>query len=207
MTFIYSASAQHALAEEHLSREQVGVPRTFLLLVLMGGLLGCGGAGSSKGSQNPPSPPPNLGGGAVSQPIAVAVGAGQTVSGINITVTTPASNPPPNAEVLGVANLTGAGQAFNTGGALAQGASNRVLLFGPGLSGAMIVTITGPVGAGGATDITVSDVQSITATDNTPGISFEASVSPSASLGCRTVVLRAPNGDVTTFTGGLEVVP
>jgi len=103
--------------------------------------------------------------------------------------------------VLGVATLTGSGDAFNTGATIAQGATMRVLLFGPGLSGSMQVSITGPA------DITVSNVQTIKATDGTPGIAFMAAAAPNAALGGRTVVLQTANGDVTTFTGGLEVVP
>ncbi len=172
--------------------------RNLFVVTLLGALAGCGGAGSSKAPINTP-PPPNLGGGPVSPPVAVGVTAGQTVSGINITVVSPASSPAPNAQVLGVANLTGPGEAFNTGGTISRGATQRVLLFGPGLSGTMTVTITGP------TDITVSGIQTIKATDGTPGIAFTATATANASLGARTVVLQTSNGDITTFTGGLEV--
>jgi hypothetical protein len=65
----------------------------------------------------------------------------------------------------------------------------------------MQVTIRGPA------DITVSNIVSITSTNNTPGISFVAVVGANAALGARTVVLQNTQGDVTTFTGGLEVVP
>jgi hypothetical protein len=77
----------------------------------------------------------------------------------------------------------------------------RVILFGPGLNGQMQVNIAGPA------DITVSSITGIQATDNTPGISFMATAKPNAALGARTVFLQNTNGDVTTFTGGLEVVP
>ncbi len=137
----------------------------------------------------------------MTKPTVVSVAAGQTASGINITVATPASSPPPNAEVLGTAGLTGTAQAFNTGATITRGTTQRVLLFGPGLSGSMQISVTGPA------DITVSSPVSIKATDNTPGIAFSATVAGNAALGCRTVVLQATNGDITTFTGGLEVVP
>lgn len=76
-----------------------------------------------------------------------------------------------------------------------------MILFGPGLSGNMTVTLSGP------SDISVSNIQSISSTMNVPGISFSAAVSSSAALGARTVVLQSPNNDITTFAGGLEVVP
>jgi hypothetical protein len=177
------------------------VYRTSLLVILVGILAACGGTAGSKSPANPPPPPPNLGGGSVAAPVVVTVAAGQAVTGINLTVETPASTPPPNAQVLGVANLTGPGEAFNTGGAIPRGSTKRVLLFGPGLSGTMTVTITGP------NDITISGIQSIKATDGTSGVAFTAAAVATASLGCRTVVLQATNGDITTFTGGLEVVP
>jgi len=77
----------------------------------------------------------------------------------------------------------------------------RVLLFGPGLNGQMQVRIGGPA------DVTVSSITGVQATDNTPGISFMATVSGSAALGARSVFLQNTSGDVTSFTGGLEVVP
>jgi len=74
-------------------------------------------------------------------------------------------------------------------------------LFGPGLSGSMTVSLSGPA------DIAISNIQSITSTTNVPGISFTAAVGSTAALGARTVVLQATNNDITTFAGGLEVVP
>jgi hypothetical protein len=65
----------------------------------------------------------------------------------------------------------------------------------------MQVTIAGPH------DITVTNMQSIQATDNTPGVAFTAAVSANAALGARTVYLKDTNGDITSFTGGLEVIP
>lgn len=165
-------------------------------------LAGCGG-GSSTTTPTPsagtPSPP--AGGGSVSTPRVVTVGQGQTVSGIDIAVDSPASSTAPNAQNLGVNPLTGQASASNTGGVIHRGASNRVVMFGPGLAGTMTVKIGGP------SDITVSDVRSITATDNTPGISFTAAAAGSAALGVRTVYLQSTNNDITVFTGGLEVVP
>ncbi len=124
-----------------------------------------------------------------------------TASGVDITVPAPASSTVPNATVLGVADLTGSATAFNTGSLIHRGTTRRVVLFGPGLSADMQVIIRGPA------DIQISNLQSIMATDNTPGISFTAAVASGAALGSRTVVLQTSNGDITTFTGGLEVVP
>jgi hypothetical protein len=65
----------------------------------------------------------------------------------------------------------------------------------------MQVSITGPG------DVVISNIQSIQSTNNTPGIAFSAAVSSDAALGARTVILRATNDDITTFSGGLEVTP
>jgi hypothetical protein len=97
--------------------------------------------------------------------------------------------------------LTGSGSAYNTGDIIHRGQTARVLLFGTALSGDMQVVIRGP------SDIAVSQIVSIQSTNNTPGLSFVATVSPTAALGARTVVLQTAQGDVTTFTGGLEVAP
>ena len=77
----------------------------------------------------------------------------------------------------------------------------RIILFGPGLNGQMQVRLSGP------TDITVSGITSIQASDNTPGIAFMAAAAGNAALGARTVYLQNASGDVTSFTGGLEVIP
>lgn len=130
----------------------------------------------------------------------VQVAAGQTASGVNISVPAP-SGTPPNAVDLGVAGLTGSASAFNTGDVIHRGATMRVVMFGPGLTGDMQVTILGP------NDIQISNVRGTTSTDGTPGIAFTAAVSGNAALGARTVVLQTSSGNITAFTGGLEVVP
>lgn len=83
---------------------------------------------------------------------------------------------------------------------MSRGSSKRILLFGPGLTGSMQVRISGPG------DITVSNQAGVQATDNTPGIAFTVTATPGAALGARTVYLQNASGDVTAFTGGLEIV-
>ncbi len=175
---------------------------TPLCLLGLAGLLACGG--NAKSPTNSPTTPTTSGTGVtnpVNSPAVLNTSAGQTAGGVDITVVPPGGSPPPNAQDLGVAALTGSATAYNTGNVIHRGATMRVVLFGPGLSGNMRVTIRGP------NDIQVSNITGTTATDNTAGISFVATVSSSAALGARTVVLQTPQGDVTTFTGGLEVVP
>jgi hypothetical protein len=65
----------------------------------------------------------------------------------------------------------------------------------------MTVTITGPG------DITVGALSSITATDGTPGVQFPITLIGTTALGARTIVMKDTKGDITTFTGGLEVTP
>src|SRR5438067_12581742 len=113
---------------------------------------GCGGLKSSptNTTTNTPaptpvsSPPAGTGGGPVNAPALVSVGPGQSVSGIDIGVPTPAGNPAPNAQVLGVAPTGAGGSAFNTGSVIHRGTTMKVLLFGPGLTGDAVVTIGGP---------------------------------------------------------------
>ncbi len=174
--------------------------RLSLTFLIAACLIGCGGNASSRSA---PSIPTGGSGGASGGPSSasiVQVSAAQNAAGVNISVPAPAGTPP-NAEDLGVAPLSGAASAFNTGDIIHRGSSMRVVLFGPGLSGSMTVSILGP------NDIQISNVAATSATDNTPGVSFTATVASNAALGARTVVLQASNGNVTTFTGGLEVVP
>jgi hypothetical protein len=166
----------------------------FLFPLLMGVTACGGGSGGSTSGGGGGGGGNGGGGGAVGQASIINVSAGQTTAGVDIAVASPASTPTPNAESLGTGNT-----ASNTGATVSQGTTTTVLLFGPGLNGNMQVTISGP------SDITVTNIQSITATDNTPGVSFSAAVASNAVLGARTVLLRDSKNDITSFTGGLEV--
>ena len=165
-----------------------------LLLVPLCFVVGCGGGSSSSSGSGGTGGV--TGGGSVTAPTVVAVAGGQNSSGVNIAVVAPASTTSPNAESIGIGN-----SAANTGTTISQGSTQTVILFGHGLSGNMTVSLTGPA------DIAVSNIQAIMSTTNVPGISFTAAVSSSAALGARTVILQAANNDITTFAGGLEVVP
>jgi hypothetical protein len=118
--------------------------------------------------------------------------------GTDITVSAPASNPAPNAQALG-ATTDSHGTAENTGTIVTRGSTVTVLLFGPGLSGSMQVTISGP------SDIAISQIHGIQSTTGVPGIAFQAVVAANAAVGARTVFLQSANSDITTFTGGLEI--
>lgn len=178
-----------------------------LLVTLIMLLAGCGGGGNTPtatanptptgGSNASPAPAPAP----ANSPNAVSVTAGQSVTGVDIAVASPADSPTPNAEMLGVTAVGQGGSASNVGDQIHRGNTMKVLLFGPGLSGAMTVTISGPA------DIAVSNVRSITSVDGTSGVAFDAAVSAGAALGARTVRLRSPHDDITTFTGCLEVLP
>lgn len=179
--------------------------RIATILVFAVALTGCGGNSSpSSSTLSVPTAPPSGGGtpsiSPVSAPSVVQVAAGQTASGADISVPAP-SGTQPNAQDLGVAAMTGPASAFNTGDVIHRGATMRVVLFGPGLTGDMQVSILGP------SDIQISDVRGITATDGTAGLAFTAVVASNAGLGARTVVLQTTGGNITTFTGGLEVAP
>jgi hypothetical protein len=176
---------------------------------------GCGGGSSTPAPapgpttsvSNPvptpaPTPAPTGGGTTPASPSGVvSVAAGQTLTGVDVNVVAPAVSPPENAEVLGVTDVNSGGTASNSGATIHVGSTMKVLLFGHGLSGNMTVTISGPG------DIAVSNIRAISSTTGTAGIAFDAGVSGSAALGARTVYLKSTNGDITTFTGGLEVIP
>jgi hypothetical protein len=118
---------------------------------------------------------------------------------VDVTVTSLTSVP--NAEDLGANVPSARGSASNTGSRVHRGSTMRVILFGTGLNAGMKVIVAGP------SDLTVSSVTGIQATDNTTGVAFNVSVSSDAALGIRTVYLQNPNGETTSFTGGLEIIP
>ncbi|HEY7098091.1 MAG TPA: hypothetical protein VH437_15300 [Terriglobales bacterium] len=163
-----------------------------LLPVFLVFLPGCGGGSSSSGGGGMVG---GGGGGTLNAAIPVDVTAGLDTAGVAITAVSPVSSPAPNATTIGLGT-----SAANTGTTISRGSTQTVLLFGPGLSGSMQVSLTGPA------DVAISNIQSITATDNTPGVSFTAAVDGNAALGARTVILQNSNNDVTTFSGGLEII-
>jgi len=142
---------------------------------------------------------------AVGSPNVVTV-AGANVPGVDINVGNPQACPAENAEVLGVADLSATKlSATNTGSQISRTPpqnSKIVVMFGKGLTGVSQVSIGGQPG-----DFVVTNVSSIKATDGTPGVQFNVGVSVTAALGARSVILRTSNNDITTFTGGLEVIP
>ncbi|HZU43964.1 MAG TPA: hypothetical protein VE994_14905 [Terriglobales bacterium] len=172
-----------------------------ILLLPVCALMACGGGGGSSVNTGGSGGASCTSAVAPAAPRVVTVVANQTVTNTNIAVACQASTPTPNSEDLGVGATVNGTTASNSGAQIAQGATMSVILFGPGLSGNMTISISGP------NDITVSNPTTIRSTNNLPGIAFTAVVSPSAALGARTVVLQDANHDVTTFTGGLEVIP
>lgn len=150
------------------------------------------------GSSSPSTSPGGTRGGPANPSGPVAVAAGATTSGADITVQS--GSPPLNALVLGVADITATGgSASNTGASVQRGTQAQVLIFGPGLDANVQVAISGP------NDIGISGIQGITSTKGTPGVEFVVAVPGSAAPGARTVYLRDAGGNTTTFTGGLEV--
>ncbi len=179
-----------------------------LLLSLL--LSACGGGGGS--TPNPtvssggtastnPAPPPEGSNAQLPAPTPVDVSRGPSAVGVDIKVAAPAASPAANAQDLGSNTPTARQAASNTGGTIRRGATMRIILFGPGLNAQMQVRISGP------NDITVAGITGIQATDNTPGIAFLATATANAALGARTVYLQNASGDVTSFSGGLEVTP
>jgi len=185
------------------------------VLLLSLSLVACGGAGGSAPAPSPAPTATNSGGTSTTNaapapeaapvklpsPVPVDVSRGPSATGIDITVASPATSPSPNAQDLGSNATTARQSATNTGGTIRRGSTMRIILFGPGLSGQMQVRLSGPA------DITISGITTIQASDNTPGIAFIAAATGNAALGARTVYLQNTSGDVTSFTGGLEVIP
>ena len=160
---------------------------------------GCAGSSSSNSGTPPtPTPPPGTTSSQINPPVVIGLAPGQAASGADIIVPLATASPAPNALVLGVSS-GGGGTAFNTGATIARGATKMILMFGPGLSAGVQISISGPP------DIAISRLQSITSTKGTPGVAFQAVVDPNAALGARTVLLQNTKNDITTFTGGLEV--
>lgn len=177
---------------------------TPVLIVSLIASMSCGGGGGSKtsgssgGVVTPPSGGTTGNTGSLASPSAVTVAANSPTTGVDITV--PTGTPTLNAQVLGVSPInTSGGTASNTGGVIQKGMQANVLLFGKGLGANLTVSVLGP------NDLTISAIQAIKSTTGLPGVQFTVSVNGNATPGARTVVLQDAQGNVTTFTGGLEI--
>jgi hypothetical protein len=168
----------------------------FVLLLCAVFWTACGG-GSSNNSGGGSTGGGGTGGGAVNPPVVVSVSGTQSPFGINIVVPAPASSPTPNATLVGADGIN----AFSSGDVLHRNSTATVIIAGTGLNTSMIASLSGPA------DITIGPLQSITFTNNSKGLSFSATVSANAALGARTLILQDAKNDITTFAGGLEVVP
>ena len=177
-----------------------------IAVLLCLGLAACGGGGGSStskgvggttGGTNPPAttPPGN--------PVTVAAGA----TAVDITVPGPSQTPPSNAQFLGTVPAGTAQGAsvtlFSTGDIVHQGTTPTVLISGTGIGSTSSVRISGPG------DVTVNGalrpLHDATTGAVVPGLAMDLIVAPNAQIGPRTVFITTGN-DMTTFTGGLEVV-
>ena len=176
--------------------------RPLLGLLCCGALLaGCGGVSDAARGVSTGS------GVQLSAPVIIKVAPGTTTSDVNIVVppaTGPASNAP-NAEILGVGST-----AQVTGAAVSRGTINdAVFLCGPGLSGNMDVYVGGSNFGSTVNDVVVRNIAAVSCEGGaaSSGIAFAVSASPNATPGARSIYLHSANGDIATFTGGLEVIP
>lgn len=187
--------------------------RASLVFFALALLIGCGGGSSS--SNNPSNGGGGGtggggggGGGAVGPAVVVNVSSGMTAGGVDVQVPSPAASPAPNATLFGATTVPSGGGSVDislTNGSanVHQGSSIIVAVAGDGVSANMTVTISGPQ------DITVdkTTLKDITLKNGQKGLTFQASVAPSAALGARTVLLENAQHDMTAFAGGLQVVP
>ncbi len=175
-------------------------------------LAACGGGRSSSttpGGTGGPEPPPSPASGAVT------VAAGSTVNNVNITLPAPSGSGGFNAEMLGVAVPA-------TSGSTSIQLTNSPSIIHLGQlpsSGQMIVAITGTGLATTATpptslvtSITVSGPNDVTVGQSNVlsgggGIGFRITLGASTATGARTIFLKNAQGDITAFSGGLEILP
>jgi len=178
-------------------------------------LAGCGSGGSTTSTGGSGgNTGGNSGGGPVSAPVVVTASAGATgAAGVDIAVVGPASSTPPNAQIIGAASTSASSIGLtNTEAKISKsGGTQVVALCGPGLSSSMSVGVGDAPGVANS-DFTISSITGVTCNGGTgttsqPGLQFNITVASGAPLGNRTVFLQSTNNDVTTFTGGLEVVP
>lgn len=189
----------------------------FLSLLL---LAACGGGG---GNRTTPGGGGNPGGGgtpatcssSATGATAVNVTSGSTASGTNICLPSPASSPSLNAKMIGAAVPAGSGSTSITLtnapavirlGALPASGQMVIALTGDGIttSGASPTLQVTSVTLSGPSDITVGTPSAL---QSGGGLGFRITLGGSTATGARTIYLKNAQGDITAYSGGLEILP
>lgn len=132
---------------------------------------------------------------------AVAVTSGQTVSNVDVQATSIT----PSLIIYGAGTCSGSACSTTaTGVEVAQGGSATVYLVGKGIVSGTIYSISG-----NSSDVSVvqpSESQFATTTDGTPSVSFDITVSATATAGPRNIMVTNPTtGERSAFVGGLLI--
>lgn len=131
----------------------------------------------------------------------VTVASGQAVSNVDVEVATLT----PSLVVYGAGGCEGSACATTAGGVeVAQGGSATIYLVGAGLVSGTVYSVSGT-----SSDVTVvqpSDSQFGTTSDGTPSVSFDITVSSTATAGPRNIMVTNPTtGEMSAFVGGLLI--
>jgi hypothetical protein len=119
--------------------------------------------------------------------------------GVDVDVT-PAASSSLTLLAVGVGTTAGA-----TGVKLLRGETVRLLLVGPGLLPGIHVSVSGPAADCEVTQPVAADF--VTASDGTPAVRVWLSVSPTAPVGVRNIMVANVDGERAVFVGGIEVAP
>lgn len=188
--------------------------RLSLAVILSAFLVSCGGG--SSGGGNTSSGGGTGGGGSTVPPGPVAVTSGGSFIGVNITLPAPVASPALNATMIGAAvpassgstsiTLTNAPAVIHLSSVPTSGANAGqmiVALLGNGMTTGTTSLISS-VTLSGPNDITIGTPAALTGGG---GIGFRITLGGSAATGARTVFLKNAQGDITAYTGGLEILP
>ncbi len=126
----------------------------------------------------------------------VSVAAGAMKTGVNLDV--PASSPTLSLVAVGTDGVAGA-----TGVCLAPGGSATLFIVGQGVAQGTFYSISG-----NPAEVTVKQplASAFTrATGSLPAVDVSVTVSPTAALGSRNIIVTNPGGEISVFVGGLLV--
>ncbi len=135
-------------------------------------------------------------------PTAISVAAGGTTSSVNVGVSVDSQSSPLLLQAIG--GSVGAVATSAAGTAIIVPAGDTVNLFvvGSGIQAGDFFSVTGDG------DITVTQplVSNFTeTTEGTPAVNFNITVSPSAALGPRNLIVTDPAGEISVFPGGIII--
>ncbi|MGH9326632.1 MAG: hypothetical protein ACRD2B_08120 [Terriglobia bacterium] len=137
-------------------------------------------------------------------PSSVSVGSAATTSSVDVSVSADTQTTPLLLQSIGASVGSEATSAANTAIVVEPGQTVNLFVVGSGIQAGDFFSVTGN-GDITVTQPIVSNFSQTEGTSPVPAVNFNISVSPSAALGPRSLMVTDPAGEISVFPGGIIV--